>query len=545
LEFQLADLYECLCDAGPDADAVVAGDRRLSRSALDERANRLAHHLESEGVGAGDHVGIYAFNRLEWVEALLACWKVRAAAVNVNYRYVTSELRYLWDNSDMVALVYERGFSERVAALAGEFPALRSYLVLEDGTRTAAGPGSRYEEALAVQPGSRGFGRRRGDDIYLVYTGGTTGMPKGVLWRHEDLFRNIVCALLGEMELPEEIATRSGNPFGMRTLTLSPLMHGGGQWPLLITLFGGGVGLFPVSRTFDPDEVLSIIERERVTTISIIGDAMGRPLGEARLRSHRDTSSLRVISTGGAVCTAPVRDLLRRAFGDVFITGGLGSSEIGHAARETRSFDSRTGPRFLPGRTVSVLDEDLEPIPPGSDGVGRLARSGHIPLGYYKDEEKTAAAFVTDARGTRWVLPGDYARVERDGTITLLGRGSQCINSGGEKIFPDEVEAVICGHPDVRHAVVVGVPDPVWQERVVALVEPMQEGGAPDLEEIQDHCRAHLAGYKIPRALVITRIERTPAGKVDWVWARTLAEERLAGEGAGRGSGSQAGSPRG
>jgi len=534
LEFQLADLYECLCDTGPEADVVVAGSRRLTRSQLDERANRLAHHLESQGIGPGDHVGIYAFNRLEWVEALLACWKIRAAAVNVNYRYVSDELRHLWGNSDMVALVHERGFSERVAALASEFPALRSHLVLEDGTQTPVGPGHLYEEALAAQSGSRGFGPRSGDDRYLVYTGGTTGMPKGVVWRHEDLFRNIVCALLGEIDSPEQIATRSDDPFGMRTLTLSPLMHGGGQWPLLITVFSGGVGLFPVSRRFDPEEVLSIIERERVTTLSIIGDAMGRPLAEARLRSGRNTSSLAAISTGGAICTAPVRDLLRRAFGDVFITGGLGSSEIGHAARETRRFDAQTGPRFLLGRTVSVLDDDLEPIRAGSAGIGRLARSGHIPLGYYRDEEKTAEAFVTDARGTRWVLPGDYARVESDGTITLLGRGSQCINSGGEKIFPAEVEAVICGHPAVRYAAVVGVPDPLWQERVVALVEPLQEGHAPGLEEIQSHCRAHLAGYKVPRALVIARIEHTPSGKIDRVWAVALAEGTLARAEAGQ-----------
>jgi acyl-CoA synthetase (AMP-forming)/AMP-acid ligase II len=533
LQFQLADLYECLCDAGPDAEVVVAGDRRLSRSALDRRANRLAHHLEREGVGPGDHVGIYAFNRLEWIEALLACWKLRAAAVNVNYRYVTDELRYLWGNSDMVALVYERGFSEPVAALAEEFPALRSHLVLEDGSGAAPGPGRGYEAALAAQPESRGFGPRSGSDLYLVYTGGTTGMPKGVLWRHEDLFLNIVCALLGEIATPEEIATRSDNPHGMRTLTLSPLMHGGGQWPFLITVLSGGVGLFPVSRTFDPHEVLSIIEKERVTTLSIIGDAMGRPLAEARLGADRDTSSLLAISTGGAICTAPVRDLLRRGFGKVFVTGGIGSSEIGHAARETQSFDPHSGPRFRLGKTVAVLGDDLEPIPPGSDRIGRLARSGHIPLGYYQDEKKTAEAFVTDARGTRWVLPGDYARVESDGSITLLGRGSQCINSGGEKIFPDEVEAVISGHPAVRHSAVIGVPDPVWQERVVALVEPMQAGGAPDLAEIQRHCRRHLAGYKVPRALVITRIERTASGKVDCVWARALAETTLAREGAG------------
>jgi acyl-CoA synthetase (AMP-forming)/AMP-acid ligase II len=527
MEFQLADLYECLCDAGPDADVVIGGGRRLSRADLDARANRLAHHLQAEGVGAGDHVGIYATNRLEWIEALLACWKIRAAAVNVNYRYVTDELRYIWDNSDIVALVYEREFSPHVATLAGEFPALRSTLVLEDGSDAAPGPGGGYEAALAAASEARDFGPRSGDDIYLVYTGGTTGMPKGVLWRHEDLYRNVIAALMGEFDAPEQIAKQAGNPLGMRTLTLSPLMHGGGQFPFLITVMNGGVGLFPVSKSFDPREVLSIIEKERVTTLSIIGDAMGRPIAEAKLESDCDTSSLLAISTGGALLTDPVRALLRQAFGTITLTGGIGSSEIGSAARETPAFDADTGPRFRLDPSVAVLDDDLEPVAPGSGRIGRLARSGHIPLGYYKDDKKTAEAFVTDARGVRWVLPGDWARVDEDGTITLLGRGSQCINSGGEKIFPDEVEAVISRHPAVRHSVVVGVPDPSWQERVVTLVELQDANARLSLEDIQEHCRKHLAGYKVPRGLVITEIQRTPAGKADSVWARAFAEKSV------------------
>lgn len=526
MEFQLADLYECLCDARPDAGVVVAGNLRQTRRGLDERANRLAHYLIAQGIRRGDHVGVYAHNRVEWVEALLACWKMGAGTVNVNFRYVADELRYIWNNSDMVALVYERGFADRVAELAPEFPALRSYLVLEDGSETdAESPGVAYEKALAGQPSERGFEPRSGDDVCLLYTGGTTGMPKGVLWRHEDLYSNIARVLTGGIERPEEIVKQADNPLRMRTLTLAPLMHGGGQFPFSITILNGGVGLFPVSRHFDSHEVLSIIERERVTALSIIGDAMGRPLAEAKLDPEHsyDTSSLVVISTGGALLTDPVRGLLRKAFGKVLITGGIGSSEIGSAARETRAFDPITGPRFALDPTVAVLDDDLEPIPAGSGGVGRLARSGHIPLGYYKDPEKTAATFATDARGVRWVLPGDYARVEEDGTITLLGRGSECINSGGEKIFPDEVEGVVCGHPAVRHAAVVGVPDPTWQERVVALVE-LQEGATTvTLREIQDHCRQHLAGYKLPRGLVLGAIRRTPAGKVDYVWARARA----------------------
>ena len=530
MEFQLADLYECLCDARPGAEALVAGDVRRTRLELDRRANQLAHHLLASGIRRGDHVGVYAHNRLEWVETLLACWKIGAATVNVNFRYVAEELRDIWQNSDMVALVYERGFADRVAELAPGFPALRAYLVLDDEFALGAdAPGMRYEKALAARPTERDFEPRSGDDIYLVYTGGTTGMPRGVLWRHEDFYSNLVRRLTGGIDHPRQIAKQADNPLGMRTLTLSPLMHGGGQFPLIITLLNGGVALFPTSRHFDPHEVLALIEREGVKTLSIIGDAMGRPLAEAGLdpESAYDTSSLLAISTGGALLTAPVRALLREAFGRIFITGGIGSSEIGSAARETTSFDPVSGPRFALDDPVAVLDEKLEPVKPGSGGVGRLARSGHIPLGYYKDEEKTAAAFVTDARGVRWVIPGDYARVEEDGTITLLGRGSQCINSGGEKIFPDEVEGVICRHPAVRHAVVVGVPDPTWQERAVALVELEDAAAMLALEELQEHCRRYLAGYKVPRGLATCDIVRTPAGKVDYVWAREFAAKAV------------------
>jgi len=529
MHYQLADLFECLCDTDPEAPALVAGDRAVDRAALDARANRLAHHLAGRGIGPGDHVGLLAHNRLEWVEALLACWKLRAAAVNVNYRYVADELGYIWSDADMKALVYERGFAKSVTALAGDFPAIGTYVVLEDGSDTS-GPGARYEDALAGSSPARGFGARSGADLYLVYTGGTTGMPKGVLWRHEDLYLNVIAPLAGDLSRPEDVANLSGNPLGMRTLTLSPLMHGGGQWPLCITVLNGGVALFPVSRTFDPQEVLGMLERHRVTTISIIGDAMGRPLAEAMLAEpdRYDTSSLMAISTGGALLTDPVRRLLREAFGRVFVTGGIGSSEIGSAARETRAFDADTGPRFALDPDVAVLDDDLCRIEPGSERIGRLARTGRIPLGYYGDAQKTRETFPTDADGHRWVLPGDWAKVEADGTITLLGRGSACINSGGEKIFADEVESVIARHLAVRHCAVVGVPDPTWMERVVVIVEPIDNGHPPTLAELQQHCRAHLAGYKIPRGLVVDRLRRTPTGKLDTVWARerAIAAER-------------------
>ncbi len=526
MAFQLADLIEHLCDANPDAPMLVAGERTFTRGEVDARANRLAHAFTARGIGPGDRVGIYAHNRVEWVEALIACWKIRAAAINVNYRYVTDELRYLFENADIKGLVYERRFAAEVAKLLPELPRLAALWVLEDrGARFAEPPpGEDYETALAEASSERGFPPRSGDDHYIVYTGGTTGMPKGVVWRHEDLYSNIARPFAGHLEAPEDIAKQSDNPLRMRTLTLSPLMHGGGQWPMFIAIMNGGVGLFPVAPSFDAAEVLAMIERHRVTTLSIIGDAMGRPLAELMRDSPRryDTSSLVAISSGGALLTAPVRTLLREVFGRIFITGGIGSSEIGAACKETRAFDPTTGPRFALDPNVAVLDDDLEPIGPGRGGIGRLARTGYIPLGYYNDPAKTAETFVTDPRGTRWVVPGDWARVEDDGTITLLGRGSACINSGGEKIFPDEVEGVIARHPAVRHACVVGVPDPDWMERVVAVVE-LAAGASLDLAALQAHCREHLAGYKVPRGLVLAPLERTPTGKVDHVWAAACA----------------------
>ena len=532
MEFQLADLYECLCDAEPHATVAIAGEQEISRDHLDRRANRLAHSLLGRGIGRGDHVGVYAFNRIEWIEALLACWKIGAATININYRYAASELRYLWENSDMAALIYERKFADPVRTLAPDFPDLRCYLVLDDGTEEEnAGPGTRYESALAAEPDTRAFASRSEDDLYIVYTGGTTGLPKGTLWRHADLYSNVARRIGEPIERPEEIARLTGNPLGLRMLTLSPLMHGGGQWPLFICIFNGGVALFPLSTHFDAHQVLEIVERHRVSTLSIIGDAMGRPIAEARLAqsSKRDASTLKAISTGGALLTAPVRTLLREAFGKIYISGGIGSSEIGTAARETSAYDPTSGPRFALDARVAILDENLRPILPGSQGVGLIARRGDIPLGYYKDPEKTAQTFRTDAEGTRWVLPGDWARVEDDGTISLLGRGSQCINSGGEKIFPDEVEGVLAGHPKVRHAAVVGVPDDTWMERVVALVEPHDPAAPPSLDALQAHCRPLIAGYKLPRALVIGPLERTPTGKVDYVWASRRALEATRG----------------
>ncbi len=525
MEYQLADLFEALCDANPDAPCVIAGFARRSRAELDSRANQLAHYLVQQGVMPGDHIGIYAHNRVEWLEALLACWKIRAVAVNINFRYVGPELEYLWQDANLVALVYERSFTPRVAELADRFVLLQTYLYLQDSATDKEGPtslGVDYESALALNPLTRGFAPRSADDLYLVYTGGTTGMPKGVLWRHEDFYHNVLC-MNEATPNPESILQHANNPNAMRTMMLSPLMHGGGQFSTLITLYTGGVAIIPVARSLDPAAVLRSIAEEGVVMLSLIGDAMARRIAEEKMAGDYATPTLVIIASGGAILSTEGRAMLQQAFGDsVYITGGIGGSEIGSAARETGSYDKLRGPGFAPNSLMAVLDEDLQPVQPGSGKAGRLAMRGFIPLGYYNDPEKTARTFLTDRAGVRWVLPGDYARVEQDGSFTLAGRGSQCINSGGEKIFVEEVERAVLAHPDVLYCAVVGVSDPIWQQRIVAVVE-CKQGRSLTLDALQDHCRHFVAGYKIPRGLVLRAFKLTDNGKINYRWAQQLA----------------------
>jgi len=526
MHYQLADLFEALCDANPVAEALCAGEKRLSRGQLDARANQLAHYLQEQGVKAGDHVGVYAYSRAEWVETLLACWKIRATAININYRYVVHELRYIWDNADMVALVYEKSFAPQVNQLRKDFPAIKTYLWLEDHSESAAPADVNYEKALASQKTDRGFSERSDDDIFMIYTGGTTGMPKGVLWRHYDFYHNVVC-MNTATEKPESILQNANPVNPLRSLTLSPLMHGGGQFAVIITLLRGGMAAIPVSRSLNPEEILSVIEKEKIVLMSLIGDAMARPIADAKLKSQRDTSSLAIISSGGAILTEPARDLLKKAFGEkIYLAGGIGGSEIGSAAVESGTTNKTTGPRFKPNAMMAVLDDDLDVIQPGNEQVGYLAMKGFIPLGYYNDPVKTAAVFKTDKNGVRWVLAGDRAKVESDGTFTLVGRDSQCINSGGEKIFVEEVERAIALHPAVNLCAVVGVPDPKWQQRVAAVVE-LKKGESMTLEQLQAHCREHISGYKIPRELFLTEFRKTPNGKIDYLWAQQYADDHI------------------
>jgi fatty-acyl-CoA synthase len=538
LEFNLADLFEIVADTCPDRTALVAGDVRLTYRELDERATRVAQHLRAAGVAPGDWVAILAWNRAEWIEAQHGIYKARNAVVNINYRYVAEELRYLLDNSDAVAIFFERAFAPMLAEVVGSTPKLRHFVVIEDGTDDPAADAAvtalgavEYEAALAAASPSRdGLGPRSADDLYVLYTGGTTGMPKGVMWRAEDIF---FAALGGggfgqtPITTPGELAGRVP-PDGseLRSMVNAPMMHGGGQWVSWITFYSGGTVILNVDHHFDPEKVWRIAARERALTVMVVGDAMARPLTEAidRLPADVDISGVVSVGSGGSILSPAIKNELRAKLPNVFVLDSFGASETGAAGSVIDMDGPAQGPRFTVNEQMTVLGEDWRPVEPGSGHQGMLARRGHIPLGYWKDEEKTAATFVTDPDGVRWVIPGDHAVIEADGTITMLGRGSVCINSGGEKIFPEEVEMALKAHPAVFDAVVVGVPDDRFVERVAAIVQVRAGHPVPELAELQESCRAHIAGYKVPRELHVTDVvPRTPVGKPDYRWAKRLA----------------------
>jgi fatty-acyl-CoA synthase len=520
--FNLADLFEVVADEVGDRPAVVAGDQRRTFAELDERATRLANHLLTAGVTPETRLGIYAWNRVEWIEALLGALKARAVPINLNYRYTADELRYVLDDADVEVLVFEAAFAPVVAQVRDSLPGLRHLLVLDDTTTDS------YEAALAAAAPDRPAGPRSPDDLYMLYTGGTTGMPKGVVWRHEDVF---FAAMGGggfgqpPIETPDELAGRiPALDERMVSMVIAPVMHGAAQWGAFITLFAGGTVALFTEHHFDPHAVWRIVERERCTTVMLVGDAMARPLAEALEdpAASYDTSSLLTVGSGGAVFSPAVKGQLQAQLPNVIIMDTIGASEVGSTGSAAAAVEST--PRFIVRPSNAVLGDDLRPVAPGSGVVGRLARCGHIPLRYHKDEAKTAATFVTDPDGVRWAVPGDFATVEADGTITLLGRGSQCINTGGEKVYPEEVEAALKSHPDVFDAVVVGIPDDRFGQRVAAVVHP-RDGSSPNLEQLAGHCRATIAGYKVPRDLeLVGAISRTPAGKPDYAWARTRFE---------------------
>lgn len=528
MQYNLADLYEAIADAVPDNVALASGDVRHTYADLDRRANRLAHYLEGKGIGQGDHVGLHLFNGHEFVEAILALFKIRAVGINVNYRFVGPEVRYMIENADLRGVITQRRFLPIIDEAMQGLEPLRSLVVIEDGSDSISDQQVvEYEKALGQGSEDRDFGPRSGEDLYIIYTGGTTGMPKGVMWRHQDLF---FTGLQGgspggdPVESPEQLIEQAKE--GWYTVTMlpcAPFIHGAAQWTQWICHLTGGKLVLQPGPSFDAKRILSLVAEEDVSTMSLVGDAMAIPLIDELKRGDYDMSNLAVIASAGAILSASVQAEIEALLPDVMVINSFGTSESGDLGRAAGDEESHEGrPSFYMGDEVTVLDEDGRPIEPGSGRIGMVARSGRLPLGYYKDPDKTAERFK-EFNGKRWVVPGDFGTVEPDGRITFLGRGSKCINTGGEKVFPEEVEEALKAHPKIIDALVVGVPDPRFGSKVAAVFNTRDD--APlSLDEVQAHCRKHVAGYKIPRQITITKnVSRMPSGKPDYKWAEEIA----------------------
>ena len=537
MALNIADLFEHAVDAAPDNRAVMIGDRVVTYAELETEANKLAHFLASRGVGQGDHVGIYAKNSIEHVVAVLAIVKIRAVNINVNYRYVEGELNYLFDNAEMVALIHERSYAPIVAACAPKHEKLRTFVALPDVTDpgndsdVSSYGGVLLADALEGQSAERDFEERSDDDLHIIYTGGTTGFPKGVMWRHEDFWRVLgggIDFYTGE-PLEEYDQSKQANDPRMVTFPLSPLMHGGAQAGLLMHLFAGHLTI--LEPKFDAQRTWEIIEREGVQLIFMTGDAMARPLIEeferkAATGTPYDASSLFAVSSSAAVFSASVKERWMAAFPNTVFTDSVGASETGFQGMGLQDKDhiSTDGPVVGLGPSSVVIDDDNRVLDLATNigAVGRLGRGGSVPLGYFKDPEKSAKTFL-EIDGERYSVPGDFARIEADDKVTLLGRGSNCINTGGEKVYPEEVEMAIKGHPAVYDVLVVGVPDEKFGQSVTAVIQP-REDAQVELGELRDFLRASLSGYKLPRAMtLVEEIPRNATGKAQYPKAKELA----------------------
>src|SRR6516225_8646645 len=534
----IADLAEHAIDAVPDRVALICGDEQLTYAQLEEKANRLAHYLMDQGVKKDDKVGLYCRNRIEIVIAMLGIVKVGAILVNVNYRYVEGELRYLFDNSDMVALVHERRYSDRVANVLPDTPNVKTVLVIEDGSDKdyQRYGGVEFYSAIAQGSPERDFGERSADDIYLLYTGGTTGFPKGVMWRHEDIYRVLFGGTdfaTGEFVKDEyDLAKAAAANPPMIRYPIPPMIHGATQSSTWMSLFAGQTTI--LAPEFNADEVWRTIHEHKVNLLFFTGDAMARPLLDALLAAHDkgneyDLSSLFLLASTAALFSPSIKEKLLELLPNRVITDSIGSSETGFGGTSIVAAGAphSGGPRVTIDHRTVVLDEDGNEVQPGSGVRGFIAKKGNIPVGYYKDEKKTAETFRV-IKGVRYAIPGDWAVVEEDGSVTMLGRGSVSINSGGEKIYPEEVEAALKGHPDVFDALVVGVPDPRYGQHVAAVVQA-RPGCRPSLAELDSFVRSEIAGYKVPRSLwLVDEVKRSPAGKPDYRWAKDVTEARPA-----------------
>jgi acyl-CoA synthetase (AMP-forming)/AMP-acid ligase II len=534
MTYNLADLFESVARAIPERTAIVSAERRLNYRELDERATRLANYWSGLGIGLGDHIGLQLHNGTEYIEGMLAAYKLRAVPINVNFNYVAGELEYIYSDADMVALVTHQSFAPRVAQVVGGIAKLQHIICVADQSGESIDKDFvDYEMVLADSSAARDFPQRDSDDLYIVYTGGTTGMPKGVMWHHKDIFFAAMGGgdpeqTKGPITAPEQLVERIPDA-PLSVLPTPPFMHAAAQWTAFNALLGGGKIVLAAHGAFDPEATWQSISDEQVFMLVVVGDAMATPLADALADNpgRWDVSSLVVVASGGALFSPSTKQRLLSLLPGAMILDGLGSSETGLMGSKISAAGSDDStPHFMVNEFMTVLDDNNNPLQPGSGAMGWLARKGHVPIGYYKAPEKSAKTFV-EVDGERWAIPGDLASIEADGTILLHGRGSVSINTGGEKVFPEEVESRIKEHEDVLDAVVVGVEDERYGQKVVAVCRT-RSGRDLEVDKLRDFCRDKLAAYKMPREVIcLDEIKRSPAGKADYPWAQEAAKRAL------------------
>ena len=528
--WNFADLWEAIAEQLPDALCQQQGDRTLSWSEVNRRANGVATAmLAAPGAAEQDKVAQYLYNCPEYLESIFAAFKAGMAVVNTNYRYASDELVYLWDNGDVTTVVFHATFVEQIEAIRDRVPRITTWLWVDDGSSPCPDWATPYEDAAAAGTDTnvQGSWGRTGDHLLLLYTGGTTGMPKGVMWRQDDLFgvldANNRNRLPPEQDL--EAATTRLTQAGPRNMPSAPLMHGTGLFNAISNMMIGGSITCMEARSFSPEEFLDTVERYGINSTSIVGDAFAKPILKALddEPDRWDISSLRVIVSSGVIWSKETKDGLLRHNARLIMVDSLGSSEaIGMATNTTTAEASGGTAKFQLGPNTRVVTDEGRDVTPGSDELGRVAIRGRTPIGYYKDEEKSAKTFVV-IDGHRYSIPGDYATVDEDGTVHLKGRGSQCINTGGEKVYPEEVEEALKLHPSVADAAVVGVPDDKWGQAITALVE-LEPGASLDVEALRDHVKSRLAAYKAPKTVIqIESVGRAANGKLDYKALTVLA----------------------
>ncbi len=511
-----------------------ADEGSFSYGELAQASARMAGYFDSIGIGEGDHVAIYAQNCVGWIVCALAAYQLRAAPVNINYRYTERELSVVFADSAPKAVVFARQFGSRLAGVELPWVVGGGLVVLDDGTDAAAPAETvRYDQCLESPAFAPAPSSLTGDARYVMYTGGTTGAPKGVLWRHEDVLkahsihRDLVTGT--ELDRPEAIVELAAKSPPVTVMALGQLMHANGLWVSFRTLLGGNH--LVLQRRFDPRQVWQLVADLKVNFVAFVGDAMARPLVEELQRNPArwDLSCLLMLSSAAAVFSASVRDQFFELLPTVMIAEAIGTSETGvegNAPAPRQAAHNHGGPAVNIGPDIGLVDDDNNLIPLQPGARGRIARTGHIAQGYLNDPVKSQATFL-DLDGRRWAVPGDYAEVVDEHTIVLRGRGSASINTGGEKVFAEEVEAAIKAHPSVADALVVAVPDPRWGQAVGAVVE-FRPGKTASLDDIRKHCRATLADYKLPRVLVpAPQVTRSPSGKPDYRWAQSWVLERI------------------